>query len=123
LDRAIAELAGMEAGLLVLACSLPAQRAVETTAWGHGALALSVLEAIQGQHLYPARKETPLPGDDRGIVQLPDLRDYVVRRVTELTGGTQHAISLPKDLPKIPIATTSTASGAQPYAPSFNAQP
>jgi len=105
IERLLAELTSFESGLFVLSSSLPAELSRERHDWGHGAFALSLIEAIRGNHLGKAAR-TPLPADDNrnGVVELPELRTYVLQRVRELTGGDQHASSHPRGLPDLPIA-------------------
>jgi uncharacterized caspase-like protein len=108
----IAEVTRVKSGLYVISAALPHQQAFEHDRWGHGALAMSIIEGLTSQRLYDGRQETPLPADanGNGIIELNELRTYVVRRVKELTGGVQHATALPSDLPPLPLAK-------------FNAQP
>ena len=93
-------------GLYVFSAALPEEKAREHGQWGHGALALSLIEGLSGRRLYTARSDTPLPADANanGLVELNELRTYVVRRVKELTEGKQHAVALPRELPALPLA-------------------
>ncbi len=103
----IGEVTKIKSGLYVFSAALPQQRALEDSRWGHGALALSLMEGLGGERLFHGSVETPLPCDTNGnhIIELPELRTYVVRRVKELTKGYQHAEAQPKELPPLSLST------------------
>ncbi len=84
---------GSGKGIAVLASSLSAQAAQERPAWGHGALSLAILEALNHQHIYQQKLESPLPipaANQR--ISLEQIRAYAVERVNELTDGQQKVI-------------------------------
>lgn len=77
--------------LVVIAACGSEQVAMERESWGHGALALALLEAIKGKHLY-SREESetgpPIPvptGNSGGVLTVEDVDRYVTMRVEQLT--------------------------------------
>ena len=59
--------------------STAGERSLEEAAWGHGAFALALVEALQGKQLYRGERpaETRPPADARGVVTVVDLAAYV----------------------------------------------
>jgi hypothetical protein len=84
-------------GLLVFAAARSNEKAGGTTAWGHGALTLAVLEGIQNRWLYPLEgpdkpREPPFPANKplhHAEITLEHLRTFVSARVRELTRDQQ----------------------------------
>ncbi len=95
--RALAPGAGK---LVMTAACLSRQSALEHARWGHGALTLALLEALEGkQREVPGKSPNTehllarLAGKD-GSLHLRDLAYYAERRVEELTGdGKQTALT------------------------------
>lgn len=85
------DLEGRRRGTIIMAAAMDQQSAEERPDWGHGALTLALLEAIGGQRMFAAQKETPLPDTSRsgGLLNFELLNRYVSDRVRELTGGRQ----------------------------------
>jgi Caspase domain len=75
-------------GLVVMAACAGSQKANEAKRWGHGALTLSLLEAIGGKYLYQSKDlpQTPLPSPEGSKwVTLVDVDRYVTDRVHVLS--------------------------------------
>jgi hypothetical protein len=80
-------------GVAVLASSLSAQAAQERSSWGHGALSLAIIEALQHQRIYEQVDYPPLPVPGlQQVVSLQQIQSYAVERVNELTEGQQKVI-------------------------------
>ncbi len=78
-------------GVAVLASSLSGEASREKPQWGHGALSLAILEALNGEHLFHETTKTAIPQiSDENTITLYQLIDYAVRRVDELTDRRQH---------------------------------
>ncbi|REJ97440.1 MAG: hypothetical protein DWQ29_00070 [Planctomycetota bacterium] len=84
-DRALASFKDNAKTVLVLPACLGDQKAKEKPEWGHGALTLSILEAIEGETVVsPTQK---LPPTERGefVVGYHHLEWYAQNRVWDLT--------------------------------------
>ncbi len=105
-NRAVAELTSLESGMVVMASSTGQQASIEDDAWGHGAFALSLIEAFSGKRHpnVPSKLKLPcdLNGDD--VLELVEIDAYVTSRVKELTGGRQQPITERGRIPSFPIA-------------------
>lgn len=114
LSDVIKDMAGVEAGLVVLSSSTGRELSEERDEWGHGAFALALAEALTGKRLYDKAVATPLPGQDKGavgVVTLADLDAYLTGRVKELTGGRQHPVTNRGGIPSFPVAVTRPDAG------------
>jgi uncharacterized caspase-like protein len=89
-----------------MASSTGQQSSIEDDAWGHGAFALALIEALSSEHRdgVPSRLELPcdLNGDD--VLELVEIDAYVTARVRELTGGRQQPITERGRIPSFPIS-------------------
>jgi uncharacterized caspase-like protein len=92
LDDEIRDLTRVQGGVIVMTSSTGRELSWEKPEWGHGAFALSLIEALTGDRLYKAKATTPLPADFNGdgLVHLDELDVYISTRVKELTEGAQH---------------------------------
>jgi pSer/pThr/pTyr-binding forkhead associated (FHA) protein len=98
-------------GLFVITACMGQEKARESKKWGHGALTLAVLEALENKVRVKEGTPPSLPpvatlGPARCLV-LYELNNYVTRRVQQLTNGAQAVISNHTgniDPLKIPIA-------------------
>ena len=102
------DLAQRRPGTIIMAAAMERQSAEERPDWGHGALTLALLEAIEGRRLYAGQAETPLPdtSPSAGLVNFAMLNRYVTDRVKELTAGRQAVITAQSgnlDFTAIPI--------------------
>jgi WD40 repeat protein len=104
LTDVIKELSSIESGVVVMSSSTGREMSLKRPDWGHGAFALALIEAISGKRLYTGAAQTPLPGDERGVVSLTSLDNYITARVKELTGGAQHPVTDRGGIPSFPIA-------------------
>jgi hypothetical protein len=92
--RAAAEISkANDKGVAVLASSLSQQAAQERPSWGHGALSLALLEALNHRQLFIQKPKPALPllGTNQ-MLSLEQIRAYAVERVNELTDGQQKVI-------------------------------
>jgi hypothetical protein len=70
-----------KAGVVVFTASRGDEASIEREDWGHGAFTKALIEGFGGKaDTYPKDK----------LVSLAELKDYVIPRVEELTGGRQH---------------------------------
>jgi hypothetical protein len=76
-------------GAMVISSASGAEFAFESDRWNNGVFTYSVLEALR-------KSATDVNYD--GHIQVSELRDYVIRRVSELTGGRQHPTSRNENL-------------------------
>jgi uncharacterized caspase-like protein len=76
------------------AACLGSETAVERDSWGHGALTLAILEAIQGELLYAIGQEADMPVKPgwKSTITLQDLDYYATHRVKDLTGQKQSVL-------------------------------
>jgi hypothetical protein len=99
--------------VIVLAACLGAGRAQERSVWGHGALTLALLEALEGQRLYAGKAGTELPRpNERGEITASEVIHYVERRVRDLVGESQAVTASNTgnvDLLGIPLASRPAA--------------
>ena len=104
-DLAIQQLTSVESGVVVMTSSTGDELSFEDDAWGHGAFALSVIEALSGNRKGPVSK-VKLPADlnlDR-LLELTELDAYVNARVRELTDGQQRPLTERGRIPSFPLA-------------------
>ena len=82
-------------GMIVMAACARYQKANETQRWGHGALALALLEGMDGSYRYDAKNlyQTPLPKPTaQGMITLREMDRYIADQVEILSSE----ISSPK---------------------------
>lgn len=106
-DLAIQQLTSVESGVVVMTSSTGSELSFEDDAWGHGAFALSVIEALSGNRKGPA-STVKLPADlnlDR-LLELTELDAYVTARVRELTDGQQRPLTERGRIPSFPLAVS-----------------
>jgi WD40 repeat protein len=96
-----------EAGVVVFAASQGDEASVERDDWGHGAFTKALLEGLEG-------KADTEPQD--GSLTIQELREYVIARVEDLTGGAQHPY-LPRleQLQPRAVIALAAAPEAMPY--------
>lgn len=106
-NRAVAEMTSIESGVVVMASSSGHQTSIEDDAWGHGAFALALIEAISGvrKNGIESRLTLPCDLDGDGVLEVVEIDAYVTARVKELTGGRQQPITERGRIPSFPIAT------------------
>jgi uncharacterized caspase-like protein len=95
LSQIIKEMKNDYYGVITFAAATDEEASVERPEWGHGAFTQALLEGLQGK--------ADLNGD--GVVETAELSTWIVQRVRELTGGSQHAIVSPSpaDLPSFAL--------------------
>jgi hypothetical protein len=120
LEETVGKFSRQKQGLMVLASSAADELSREALVWEHGALALALLEILNGHKLYP-RKGEPLEPPylgkgDGSVISLRLVEDYAHERVKELVkevsrGGLDQTVVLkghPSLDPRfIPIAVRS----------------
>ena len=84
-DRALSSFKDNEKTVLVLPACLGDQKAKEKPEWGHGALTLSVLEAIQGKTIVEQSQQLPPTEEGERVVGYHHLEWYTQNRVWDLT--------------------------------------
>lgn len=75
-------------GAMVIASATGTQFSWEKDEWQNGAFTYAVLEGLRGA----------ADRDDNGAIRVSELRDYVMVRVQEITGGEQHPTSRRENL-------------------------
>lgn len=96
INAVVNELAAAENGVVAFASSTGRQVSVERDDWQNGAFTKALIEG-----LLDGRAD--LLG--KGIITISQLDAFVVNRVKELTGGTQHPVmTRPSTVPDFPIA-------------------
>ena len=91
-------------GLMTLSSCLPHEESLENTEWQHGAFGLALCEAFADARLYPSVMPNAVDGGGEaaarnGLLELSEIRKFVIYRVQELTTGRQHAVAYPKSIP------------------------
>lgn len=106
-DKAIRDLTSIESGVVVMTSSTGQEVSLEDDAWGHGAFALALIEALTGKRKGPAGR-IPLPADLNAdkVLELTEIDAYITGRVKELTAGQQHPVTNRGQLPSFPLAVT-----------------
>ena len=93
LTRIINELADAENGAIIFSSSSGRQYSLEDAKWGNGAFTKAVVEGLNGKAANP-----------NGSITWKSLDAYVTRRVKDLTGGEQSAVTaVPPDTEDYPI--------------------
>jgi uncharacterized caspase-like protein len=98
INSVVNDFASAENGVVAFASSTGREVSEENAAWGngHGAFTEALLEAV-------GEGKADLLG--QGTITLSELDAYVVNRVKQLTGGTQHPVmTRPATVPDFPIA-------------------
>jgi len=92
--RVLKDLNNRYTGLVTFAASTGNEVSVEREEWGHGAFAKALIEGLTSTG--------PIAKD--GVIDTYELGNFIKDKVSELTGGAQHAIfSQPPDLPAFPL--------------------
>ena len=96
INLVVSELAAAENGVVAFASSTGREVSQERPEWNNGAFTKALVEGL-------AEGKADLLG--LGTITLSQLDAYVVNRVKELTGGTQHPVmTRPPTVPDYPIA-------------------
>jgi WD40 repeat protein/uncharacterized caspase-like protein len=91
LDQVVKDFMSAGSGLVVIASSMERERSFEKEEWGHGAMALSLIEAITGESQIGSDvEEVSAESVVDGVLEVDELYTYVANRVKALTGGRQH---------------------------------
>ena len=92
--RVLKDLNNRYTGLVTFAASTGNEVSVEREEWGHGAFTKALIEGLSDQGTIAKD----------GVIDTYELGSFIKTRVSELTGGSQHAIfSQPPDLPAFPL--------------------
>lgn len=93
LQQVVKDFSRIESGLVVIGSSTGRERSWEKPEWGHGALAVAMIEALTGESQIGTvvdRVSADSNGD--GVLYADELATYLANRVKDLTGGQQHVM-------------------------------
>ena len=94
LDQVVKDFTSVGSGLVVIGSSTSSEVSFEKKEWGHGAMALSWIEAFTGEtQTGSVVEKISADSNGDGLMYVDELCTYMANRVKDLTGGLQHVTS------------------------------
>ncbi len=91
LQQVVRDFSAVESGLVAIGSSTKSEQSYEKPEWGHGALAVAMLESLTGEtQTGPTFEKISADSDSDGVLYVDEFATYLANRVKELTGGQQH---------------------------------